>query len=108
MRRHRAHECERERLVEDQAGVVRILAADRLRDQRHRAYAQRLGQRHDDEHGDARGPDARESGVAQLRDEVQIDQEIEGLRQHPGRDRRGHGHEMPGDRPLRQVAHGEA
>ena len=32
---------------------------------------------------------------------------IESLRQHADRDRRGHGHEVPGDRALGEVAHGD-
>ena len=55
---------------------------------------------------DARRADPREGGVAELRDEVQVDQEIERLGQHAGRDGRGHGHEVPGNRALGQVAHG--
>ena len=105
MRPDRADDRERHRLVEDEIGVVRVLAADRLRDERHRADAERLGQRHDDEHRDARGADARERRIAELRDEVQVDQEIERLRQHAGRDRRGHGNEMARYRALGQVAH---
>ena len=50
--------------------------------------------RHDDEHRGARGADAGERRVAEARDEVEVDQEIERLGQHAGRDGRGHGHEM--------------
>ncbi len=104
-RRGRADRAERHRLVEDEIRVGRVLAPDRLRDERHRADAERLREGHDDEHRDAGGADARKRGVAELRDEIEIDQQVQGLRQHAGGDRHRHRQQVAGDRALGQVAH---
>ena len=44
--------------------------------------------------------------IAQVRDEIEIDQEIQGLKQHARGDRRRHLHDVPGYRVFRQILHG--
>ena len=92
-------------LVEDQVGARLVLAAHGLRDQRHGADAQHLGQRHHQEGGVAGRADAGDGRVAQAADEVQVDQEIQGLEDHAGRDRRGQAHQVAIDRTVAQVTH---
>ena len=94
-----------ERLVEDQVGARLVLAADRLRDQRHGADAQHLRQRHDQKGGIAGRADAGDGRIAQAADEVQVDQEIQRLEDHAGRDRRSQAHQVAIDRTVAQVTH---
>ena len=63
-------------LIEDQGCVCLVLAADGLRDQRHRSHAQHLGQRKHQEHEVGGGADARDGRAAQSRHEIQIDEDI--------------------------------
>ena len=54
----------------------------------------------------AGGADARDGGVANRRDEIQVDEEIQRLEQHARGDRRGHGDDVADDGVLSQVFHG--
>ena len=74
-----------------------------MRNQRHRAHAEHLRERKHDESRVAGGTDARERGVAQVSDEVQINQKIERLKEHACGHRYGHLHDVLGDRAFRQV-----
>jgi hypothetical protein len=102
-RRERARDREQHRLIEHEIRVGLIAAADRLCDQRHRADAEHLRQRHDDEHQRTGRADAGDGRVAELRDEVEIDEEIQRLKDHAGRHRRGHREDVADDRALSQI-----
>src|SRR5258706_1116747 len=92
--------------MEHELRVGRVLPADGLGDERHRADPENLGQRHHDELDVPRRPDPRDRRVAQPSDEVEIDQIVEGLEHHPGGEGSRQPHEVPGDGALTEVAHG--
>ena len=75
-------EREEEGLIEDEIGVVAILAADGVRDERGGADAEHLGEGEDGHHGDAGEGDAGDGLFAERGDEVEIDEEVEGLEDH--------------------------
>jgi hypothetical protein len=68
--------CRRQtqRLIEHQIGVSPVFASRRMRNQRHGADTQDLGQRIDQESGIAGGADACNRRVTKARDKIQIDQ----------------------------------
>jgi hypothetical protein len=101
----RARHGEQHRLVEHEIGVGLIATADGLRDQRDGADAEHLRQRHDDEHQRAGRTDAGHGGVAEARNEIQIDEEVQRLKDHAGRHRSGHREDVRDDRALGQVFH---
>ena len=96
---------QRDRLVEDVVRLGAVLAPDRVRHQRDRAHPEDLGEREHDEHHGARGADAGEGRIAQLRDEVEIDDVVQRLEQHAGGDRRGHREEVARNRAVGEVLH---
>ncbi len=67
---------EKLRLIENQVGVCLILATDRLRDEGDRANAQYLRQGHHDEHERAGAAHAGNCGVAERRDEIDVDEQV--------------------------------
>lgn len=98
---HRQHD----RLIEDQIGIRPILASHGMRDQRHRADAEHLHQRVDEKAGIAGRRHARDRGIAQARDEVQIDQLAKHDRDHTDHDRRCHAQNVLRDGAVGQVFH---
>ena len=82
---HGAERGQRQALVEHQIRIRLVLATGRMRDERDRAHAQHLGDRKHDEHHVAGGADAGDRRIAQMGDEIQIDQKIKCLKQHARR-----------------------
>jgi hypothetical protein len=94
-----------DRLVEHQIGVVAILAAHGMRDQRHRADAEHLHQRVDEESSVAGRSDAGHGRIAEPGHEVQVDQLADHDRDHADHDRWRHVQDMAHDGAARQVLH---
>jgi hypothetical protein len=101
-----AEQRNQQALVEYQVGVGLILAPHGLGDQRHCSHAENLGQRHHDELHIAGGADTGDSRIADLCNEVQVDQHIHHLEQHADRDGSGHAEQVLRDRALSEVLHG--
>ena len=92
-------------LVVDQVRVLTILAPAGVRHQHHGADTKNLRQRHDHELHVARGGDAGDGGATQPRHEVQVDQVIHRLEDHPGGDGRRQADDMRTDWALREIVH---
>ena len=100
-----AQRSEHETLIEDQVRVVAVLPATRLCDERHRPHTQDLGDGHHEELHITRGSHSGDGGIAELGHEVEVDQHVEGLKDHADRDRHGHPHDVARDGALGHVLH---
>ncbi len=96
---------ERQTLIEHRIRVRPILASHRMRDERDRAHAEHLRQREHDEHEVARRAHAGERRIAQVGDKIEVDQNIQRLKEHARRDRHRHLQDVLADRLLRQILH---
>ena len=104
--RRRASQCDAHGLVEYQRGARLILAAHGLGDQRHCAHAQHLREGQNEKAEIASRCHSSDGGVAKAPHKIEIDQEIQGLKQHADRDRRRHGQQMAAQRPRGEIFHG--
>ena len=84
-----------------------ILAAHGLGDERGRAHAQRLREGEHDHHEIAGQPDAGDRFLAKPADEVEVDEEVQRLKDHRQRDKRGELQHVSGDWAFGEVAHAE-
>ena len=91
------------RLAINALSSAEILRPDRSRDQRQGPDSDHLRQCQAEEEGVPRQPHARNRRSAEARDEVQVDDEIEGLEHEADADEPGHPHQFPGDRSLSQI-----
>ena len=105
-RGNEAERGEKETLVEHQRRVIAVTTATRLRDQCDRADAEHLRHGHDDILQRAGRADTGKGRVTKARDEVQVDQQIRGLKQHPEGHRERHLDDVSCDRALGEVIHG--
>ena len=105
-RDQREQHGEHQRLVEREVRPVLVLSAHRMGYDGHGTHAQHLRKRQYRHCEVARRADTRQRGTTLLRDEIQIDHEIQRLDQHADRHRRSHRKNVPGDGPDGQVFHG--
>ena len=94
-----------ETLVEDEVRVVPVLPPTRLSNERHRSCTQNLGDGHHQELHITRGSHSGDGRIADLGHEVEVDQHVEGLKDHAHRDRHGHPHDVARDGALGHVLH---
>jgi hypothetical protein len=88
--RERARSSQRERLIEYQVGVSAIFSSYSMGDQRDRTDAEHLHQRVHEKAGISGRRHARNCSIAEIRDEIQIDQLAEHDQDHAAEDRRSH------------------
>ena len=67
-------------MIEEQAGLVVVLAANRMRHDRSRVHAEHLREREDEEADVARDPHRSDGVGAEPSHPVQIDQEVQRLK----------------------------
>ena len=93
------------RLVEDVAGARAVPGAGRVRDQRGRADAQHLRAGQHDERQVAGDADGGDRFLAEAADPVEIDQEVQRLRQHRDQHEAGRAQQVPRQRSGGEVFH---
>ena len=93
------------RLIEDELSAALVFLAGRVGDQRCRADAEHLGERHDNQHQIAGQAHTRYRFFSQTRDKIQIYQVIESLKDQGDAKERGKLEDVLRHRTLRQIVH---
>ncbi len=97
---------EDQRLIEHALGLVPVLPAEGLGDERGGSDTEGLGESEDEEHHGPREAHTGDRLLTELTDEIEVGEEVKGLKRGGNRDEAGEPGHVAGNRPLGHVLHG--